>query len=114
MRTRLRVLLLCVAACVYTSLTLQLACGSSWKPTNDAADGPPPRRAECAGTHAGPMVATDASRTRTGLCSRRASMVLFGDSLTQRGFEPHGWAAALAHRYGRRAGTFHPCACEGA
>jgi hypothetical protein len=32
-------------------------------------------------------------------------MVLFGDSLTQRGFEPHGWAAALAHRYGRRAGA---------
>ena len=49
--------------------------------------------------------ATGASRTRAGLCSRRASMVLFGDSLTQRGFEPHGWAAALAHRYGRRAGA---------
>jgi hypothetical protein len=109
------VLLLCVAACGYTSLTLQLACGSSWKPTIDAGGGPPPHRAECASTHAGPgaaMAATEPSGTRAGLCSRRASMVLFGDSLTQRGFEPHGWAAALAHRYGRRAGTSHPCACE--
>ena len=33
----------------------------------------------------------------------RSTIVLFGDSLTQRGFEPEGWAAALANYYGRRA-----------
>ena len=38
--------------------------------------------------------------------------VLFGDSLTQRGFEPHGWAAAMAHHYGRRAGTLLPPPCR--
>jgi hypothetical protein len=32
----------------------------------------------------------------------RPLFVLFGDSITQRGFAPGGWAAALADRYGRR------------
>lgn len=38
-----------------------------------------------------------------GLFGSRAVVVVFGDSLTQRGFEPNGWAAALAAYYGRRA-----------
>ena len=37
----------------------------------------------------------------------RSTIVLFGDSLTQRGFEPEGWAAALAHYYGRRADVYN-------
>ena len=37
----------------------------------------------------------------------RSTVVLFGDSLTQRGFEPEGWAAALAHYYGRRADVYN-------
>ena len=37
----------------------------------------------------------------------RSSVVLFGDSLTQRGFEPGGWAAALAHYFGRRADVYN-------
>ena len=37
----------------------------------------------------------------------RSSVVLFGDSLTQRGFEPGGWAAALAHHLGRRADVYN-------
>lgn len=32
----------------------------------------------------------------------RPQFVLFGDSITQRGFAPGGWAAALADRYQRR------------
>ena len=36
----------------------------------------------------------------------RSTIVLFGDSLTQRGFEPEGWAAALTHYYGRRADVY--------
>ena len=42
-----------------------------------------------------------------GLLARRASIVLFGDSLTQRGFEDGGWAAALAHHFGRRADVYN-------
>ncbi|KAH8092388.1 hypothetical protein JL720_5357 [Aureococcus anophagefferens] len=37
----------------------------------------------------------------------RSSVVLFGDSLTQRGFEPGGWASALAHHLGRRADVYN-------
>lgn len=42
------------------------------------------------------------SSTSTG---KRPKLLLFGDSLTQRGFEGpgQGWAAGLAHTYGRRA-----------
>ena len=39
-----------------------------------------------------------------GLQGSRAVIVLFGDSLTQRGFEMHGWASQVANHYGRRAG----------
>ena len=35
---------------------------------------------------------------------QRPEFVLFGDSLTQKAFDPHeGWAAALAHKYQRKA-----------
>ena len=40
-----------------------------------------------------------------GLCARRESVVLLGDSITQRAFEPAGWGAALAHHLQRRAGA---------
>ncbi len=33
----------------------------------------------------------------------RPLFVLFGDSITQRGFAPGGWAARLADKYSRRA-----------
>ena len=33
----------------------------------------------------------------------RPRVVLFGDSLTQRGFEEQGWASALCDYYTRRA-----------
>lgn len=41
----------------------------------------------------------------TGVSGKRPKILLFGDSLTQRGFEGpgQGWAAGLAHAYGRRA-----------
>ena len=39
-----------------------------------------------------------------GLHGSRAVVVLFGDSLTQRGFQEAGWAGQLANHYGRRAG----------
>ena len=42
-----------------------------------------------------------------GLMDRRRAIVLFGDSLTQRSWEPHGWGAALAHRYGRRCDVYN-------
>jgi len=32
---------------------------------------------------------------------------VFGDSLTQRSFEPAGWGAALAHLYGRRCDVYN-------
>lgn len=38
-----------------------------------------------------------------GLFGSRSIIVLFGDSLTQRGFEKDGWASALSNHYGRRA-----------
>lgn len=35
--------------------------------------------------------------------SLRPAIVLFGDSLTERGFDPaSGWAAAMAHHYARK------------
>ena len=37
----------------------------------------------------------------------RSSIVLFGDSLTQRGFEEGGWASAVAHHFGRRADVYN-------
>lgn len=37
-----------------------------------------------------------------GLTDRRRAIVIFGDSLTQRSFQPAGWGAALAMRYQRR------------
>ena len=42
-----------------------------------------------------------------GLTDRRRAIVLFGDSLTQRSFEPSGWGAALAHLYGRRCDVYN-------
>ena len=43
-----------------------------------------------------------------GLTDRRQTIVLFGDSLTQRSFEPdRGWGAALAHLYGRRCDVYN-------
>ena len=42
-----------------------------------------------------------------GLIDRRRAIVLFGDSLTQRSFEPSGWGAALAHLYGRRCDVYN-------
>jgi hypothetical protein len=42
-----------------------------------------------------------------GLCERRRAIVVFGDSLTQRSFEPAGWGAALAHLYGRRCDVYN-------
>jgi len=41
-----------------------------------------------------------------GLAIRRAAIVLFGDSLTQRSFELGGWGARLADRYCRQADVF--------
>ena len=44
----------------------------------------------------------------TGLTSRRRAIVIFGDSLTQRSFEPtSGWGASLAHMYGRRCDVYN-------
>lgn len=37
----------------------------------------------------------------------RHSIVLFGDSITQGGFAPGGWAARVAERYVRRADVFN-------
>ena len=42
-----------------------------------------------------------------GLTDRRRAIVLFGDSLTQRGWEPNGWGAALAHAYGRSCDVYN-------
>ena len=43
-----------------------------------------------------------------GLTDRRRAIVIFGDSLTQRSFEPtSGWGAALAHMYGRRCDVYN-------
>jgi lysophospholipase L1-like esterase len=43
-----------------------------------------------------------------GLTDRRRAIVLFGDSLTQRSFEPTGgWGARLAHMYGRRCDVYN-------
>lgn len=43
-----------------------------------------------------------------GLTDRRRAIVLFGDSLTQRSFDPAGgWGAALAHAYGRRCDVYN-------
>lgn len=39
------------------------------------------------------------------VAAARPRIVLFGDSLTERGFEvPGGWASALAQNYTRRVG----------
>jgi hypothetical protein len=40
---------------------------------------------------------------------QRPRIVLFGDSLTERGFEAGGWAASLAHYYGRRVSLSLTC-----
>lgn len=41
--------------------------------------------------------------TRANMMTHKMQKVLLlGDSLTERGFEPGGWAAHLAHLYGRR------------
>lgn len=42
-----------------------------------------------------------------GLVGDRATIVLFGDSLTQRGWDDGGWAAAVAHAYQRRADVYN-------
>ncbi|CAM9911419.1 unnamed protein product, partial [Ectocarpus fasciculatus] len=42
-----------------------------------------------------------------GLLGSRAVVVLFGDSLTQRGYLSDGWAAAVSNYYGRRADVFN-------
>lgn len=43
-----------------------------------------------------------------GLTDRRRAIVIFGDSLTQRSFEPtSGWGSALAHMYGRRCDVYN-------
>jgi lysophospholipase L1-like esterase len=42
-----------------------------------------------------------------GLAGLRASVVLFGDSLTQRGWEEGGWVARMAAHFGRRADVYN-------
>jgi len=42
-----------------------------------------------------------------GLCSRRRSVVLFGDSLTQRSYDEGGWGASLSHHLLRRADVYN-------
>ncbi len=42
-----------------------------------------------------------------GLTGERATVVLFGDSLTQRGWGEDGWAAAVAHAAQRTADVFN-------
>jgi isoamyl acetate esterase len=43
----------------------------------------------------------------SGLFGSRSVIVLFGDSLTQRGYEKDGWVSALSNHYGRRADIFN-------
>jgi len=43
----------------------------------------------------------------TMIGSRRGSIVVFGDSLTQRGFEEGGWVSALAQHFNRRADVYN-------
>lgn len=42
-----------------------------------------------------------------GLSGERATIVLFGDSITQHGFEDGGWAASVADYFSRRADVFN-------
>jgi lysophospholipase L1-like esterase len=45
----------------------------------------------------------DISKDRTNFARARLQLVLLGDSLTQRGSEPDGWATLLGHYYSRKA-----------
>jgi len=42
-----------------------------------------------------------------GLTGERASVVLFGDSLTQRGWGEGGWCSSVAHLFQRRADVYN-------
>ena len=42
-----------------------------------------------------------------GLIGERASVVLFGDSLTQRGWGEGGWCSSVAHLFQRRADVYN-------
>ena len=62
----------------------------------------PPHALQSLISFAFPSSSSPGSSASTG---KRPKLLLFGDSLTQRGFEGpgQGWAAGLAHIYGRRA-----------
>ena len=51
--------------------------------------------------------ATSAPAAPAGLFGERSTVVLFGDSITQHGFEDGGWAGTVADYFSRRADVFN-------